>query len=115
VRWPIPTYDYFCDKCDERFDLIKSIHDHKPKEPCPKCGKMSSQDLSLCRPEHIGASVKDAYKCPALGTIVKSDAHRKELARAKGLEEIGNEKPKSIHRHFEKQREDKINKSWDEV
>lgn len=111
----MPVYDYSCEKCDLDFEIFKSIKEHRKTEPCPQCGNEAPQDLSRCRPMHTGASVKDAYKCPALGTIVKSDAHRKELARARGLEEIGNEKPDSLHKHFDQARENKIKKSWDEV
>lgn len=111
----MPIYDYSCVKCDLDFEKFNSITQHKPQEPCPQCGNDAPQDLSRCRPMHTGASVKDAYKCPALGQIVKSDSHRKELASKLGVEEIGNEKPDSLHKHFDSARERKLKKSWDEV
>ena len=32
----MPTYEYECQKCDHRFELLQSIKD-KPKKVCPKC------------------------------------------------------------------------------
>lgn len=110
-----PLYDYSCEKCDLDFEVFKNMSEHKPKEPCPQCKNLSAQDLSRCRPMFTGASVKDAYKCPALGQIVKSDSHRKDLARKLGVEEIGNEKPDRLHKHFDDTRAEKMKKSWDEV
>lgn len=110
-----PIYDYFCEKCDLDFEVFNSITNHHKTEPCPQCKNEAPQDLSRCRPMHTGASVKDAYKCPALGQIVKSDAHRKDLAKKLGVEEIGNEKPDSVHKHFDVSRAEKLKKSWDEV
>ena len=35
----MPTYDYFCRKCNESFTVIQSIKEHGQKEvTCPKCG-----------------------------------------------------------------------------
>jgi putative FmdB family regulatory protein len=33
----MPTYEYECDRCGERFEEFQSIKDH-PVEICPKCG-----------------------------------------------------------------------------
>ena len=33
----MPTYEYECQKCGNRFELFQSIKD-KPKRTCPKCG-----------------------------------------------------------------------------
>jgi putative FmdB family regulatory protein len=33
----MPTYEYECQKCHERFELFQSIKE-KPKTACPKCG-----------------------------------------------------------------------------
>lgn len=112
----MPIYDYNCIKCGD-FEVFKSIKDHQKQEPCPKCQTLSLQDLSRCRPHHIGASVKDAYRCPALGKVIKSDYDRGEQAKRLGVVEVGNdfgsgEKLQDVH---DKQREDKRNKIWDEL
>ena len=44
----MPTYDYFCKKCNESFSLIQSIKDHEEKKvECPKCkGKDVEQQVT---------------------------------------------------------------------
>lgn len=108
-------YDYFCDKCESEYEVIKSIKDYDGKDPCPKCGVVGSRLFDRCTFHHIGAKVKDAYKCPALGKVIKSDKHRNELAKQLGVIEIGNEKPETIHKTFDKQREDKRLKAYEDI
>jgi putative FmdB family regulatory protein len=33
----LPTYEYRCDSCDEKFDVVQSFHD-EPLTACPTCG-----------------------------------------------------------------------------
>ncbi len=34
----MPTYEFECNKCGHKFDMLESISDHdKHKEKCPKC------------------------------------------------------------------------------
>ncbi len=39
----MPTYDYYCDECDEKWEEFHSIssRDEPLKCPCPKCQSMS--------------------------------------------------------------------------
>jgi hypothetical protein len=62
-----------------------------------------------------GTKVENAEYNPGLGCIVRNSAHRKEIAKQKGLEEIGNEKPETLHKHFDTARAEKIEKAYDEV
>ena len=34
----MPTYEYTCKQCGERFELILSFGEHEKKHKCPKCG-----------------------------------------------------------------------------
>lgn len=34
----MPTYEYTCKECGERFELALSLGDHEKKQKCPKCG-----------------------------------------------------------------------------
>ena len=47
--------------------------------------------------------------------IIKNSKHRKDEARARGLEEVGNEPVEKIHKHFERVREEKREQAWAEV
>jgi putative FmdB family regulatory protein len=44
----MPTYEYRCEKCGERFERTESLSEHGSVRPrCPKCGSKSvSQVLS---------------------------------------------------------------------
>lgn len=110
----MPTYDYLCEKCDLEFEVIKSIKEYDGKDQCPACGNIGRR-IFTCNVHFVGASIKDAYKCPALGQIIKSDGHRKELIKKLDVVEIGNEKPETVHKHFESERELKRKKNWDKV
>lgn len=110
----MPIYDYFC-SCGHEFTVLKSIKDHQRTEPCPKCDNAAQQDLSRCRPQFIGASVEDAYKCPALGKVIKNKYDRQESAKRAGAVEVGNDftTGDKMHSHFDKVREDKRKASWE--
>jgi putative FmdB family regulatory protein len=40
----MPTYDYVCDACDHKFELLQSIKE-EPKKKCPECGKSKLRRL----------------------------------------------------------------------
>jgi putative FmdB family regulatory protein len=44
----MPTYEYFCKKCNESFSVIQSIKDQAEKKAeCPKCrGKDIEQQIT---------------------------------------------------------------------
>lgn len=69
-------------------------------------------------PNNINKSKGIAYEAnynPGLGEVVYSDRHYKELCKIKGLEPLGNEKPETIHKHYDKQRQEKLDKAYDEA
>ncbi len=39
----MPTYEYTCKKCGERFDVKRSFFEKEQKEKCPKCGTESTE------------------------------------------------------------------------
>lgn len=63
----------------------------------------------------IGTAVQSPEYNPGLGQVVKNKRHREEIAKEKGLTEVGNEKTESIHKHYDNERADKLKKSWDKV
>jgi putative FmdB family regulatory protein len=37
----MPTYEYHCDECQERFSIVETIAQHGKKRPkCPNCGSV---------------------------------------------------------------------------
>lgn len=86
------------------------MHDSGREELCPVCEIVLER---VWTPTHIiGASVESAEYNPGLGEVVKNKKHRAELAKRKGLVEIGNDysSPDKIHDKFEKERAEKAEK-----
>jgi len=42
----MPIYEYLCDKCGEKFELLKSKMVKQSREKCPSCGGTARQQLS---------------------------------------------------------------------
>lgn len=93
---------------------MKSIHDYDGKDPCPKCGTIGQRVLSS-KIHFIGTKIEDAEYNVGLGAITKSKKHRDELAKRQNVVEIGNEKPETVHSVFDKGREEKRKKSWEDL
>lgn len=84
-------YDYECQDCGKRFDIIKAVSEIDRIELCSHCTK--PMRIVFHAPQLVGTKVDDAYYCPSHGQVVKSAAHSRELAKHKGWLEIGNERP----------------------
>lgn len=122
----MPTFDFYCAKCDSQFSDIQpmgamkrtpisEIPKEKRKAECPACGNVSTERVFSKQVYFIGAAVENAEYNPAFGQVVKNSQHRKELAKQKGLIEIGTEAPEKIHKKFDEDRKEKLKKSWDDV
>ena len=110
----MPTYDYFCDKCDKDYEVIKSIKEYDGKDQCPACENIGTRIFS-CNIQFIGTKVEDAEYNPAFGKVVKNKYERNELAKKFNVIEIGNENPNKIHANFDKQREEKRKKAYEDI
>lgn len=111
----MPTYDYHCAKCDCGFEIIKYMSEHQRFEKCPSCGNLAPQDFSRCKVHLTGTKIENAEYNPGLGKVTKSKRHREELAKQMGAVEVGNEKPDTIHKHFDSERQHKMKRNWEEV
>ena len=106
-----------CEGCGCEYEVIKSITEYSKapaQDKCPICNKIGYRVFS-CNIQFTGTKIEDAEYNPALGMITKSKRHRDEIAKRKGLIEIGNENPETIHKHFDKSREEARKKSWESI
>ena len=112
----MPLYEYLCHQCEAPFDVARPISAIYDPAVCPKCeatnGKAQRQ---LTRTHFYGAAVEDASYDPGLGMVVKSSKHRKDEAKARGLIEIGNEKPEVVHKYFDDKRTEIREQRWAEA
>lgn len=106
-------YDYACDKCSHLFEVVKPMKDSARAEKCVKCkskkvSRVWSKSISL-----IGTAVESPEYNPAFGMVVKNKYHRAELAKQRGMVEIGNENPNRLHSHFDAERLRKRAQNWE--
>ncbi len=84
-------YPYFCVQCDIESEIEKPFSDLDKVEICncgQKMARMISEKLSF-QGEKVAEN--QSYFHPGLGCEVRSDAHAKQIAKTKGLVEIGND------------------------
>ena len=69
----MPTYDYECDACDNKFELYQSIT-ADPEKKCPKCKKMKLRRL-------IGTGAAVVFKGSGFyQTDYRSESYKKSAA-----------------------------------
>ncbi len=84
-------YPYYCVKCDSTTEVEKPLADIDRREECD-CGQI----MARCISEKIsfkGEKVEDnqTYWHPSLGCEVRSESHAKQIAKNRGLIEVGTE------------------------
>jgi len=107
-------YPYICPKCDNNFEVIKSVKDIDQPENCPSCDTISNRTISRFQAVDSTAAADWNNKTynPAFGKALTPQQAKKE-ARARNWAEVGTEPPEKIHKHFAKQREEKEKAKWD--
>lgn len=106
-------YPYRCAACSATFEVIKAVAEIDNPEVCIKCS--SPAERYIARTHFYGASDWDkAEYNPGLGMVTRNAKHRRDVAKARGLEEVGNESAETMHKHFDSQREEKYKRLWDD-
>lgn len=110
-------YAYHCDSCGHDFDVVKPIAEYQTPETCTRkgCGAPARKEFVPRRVHLRNTAVQEAEYNPGLGCIVKNRQHREELCRIKGVQEIGNEKPETLHRYYDHAREERRERVWAEA
>lgn len=102
-------YEYQCTACDHEFEVYKSVKKYKEPEPCNLCGGKTKRILSLSNVN----PVEHGEFNHGLGCWVNDKKHRAEVAKQKGMIEVGNEATETVHKDAETTL--KQNLSWDNV
>lgn len=93
--------------------MIKAIKDVDRPEICPACQAASAQRLIAPKIAIHGASDWDkTHFDPALGCVVRGDQHRREIAKERGLQEVGTEPPEKLHSYYENKNRELREESW---
>ena len=112
----MPIYEYRCSDCQADWDVVKSMSQLERKETCPACGRENGckSRLPPRGTSFSGASDWNTqHFSPALGRVVKNHRHARQVAKEKGMIEVGNESPDKIHKHFDDQRQETRKKRWE--
>ncbi len=109
------TYEYLCEECGVLTDIIKSVSDLDRVETCAYCSKHLARQFSP-HVHFIGTSVQSAEYNYGLGFVVKNKRHREELAKQKGLIEVGSDYGTSekMQKSFDTERAHKFAKRWED-
>lgn len=102
----------YCPGCNSTVESIKYLKGSRVLSECPKCTNSIDVGPAPSKIHFVGASVQNAEYNPAFGCVVKNKQHRNELAKQKGMEEIGNEPVEKIHTHYDAERKETNDKIW---
>ena len=101
--------------CEHTFEVIKSVKEINSPEHCEKCNAVAVRTIATSQ-AFFGANDWDtAHYSPAFGKVVKNNLEARRLAKERGYVEIGNEPVESIHSHYDKAREQKADKRYQDV
>ncbi len=93
--------------------MVKPVKDFDLKHECSECGCEETTVVISSKIHHIGAKVQSSEFNHGLGCVVHSKKEREEIAKQRGLIEVGNEKPNTLHQESVVKREIEKQKEWD--
>lgn len=111
-------YPYRCTKCKHEFDVIKSHKDIDRQETCDKCGETDAIRTIAKEQAFSKLAAGDwntPHYNPALGKHFPSNSAARKEAKARGMEEIGNEPVEKIHKKYDNERKAKDKARWDSI
>ena len=81
----MPTYDYVCDACDHKFELLQSFKD-EVKKKCPECGKSKLRRL-------FGTGAAILFKGSGFYTTdYRSESYKQKAAAESGSSAVADSK-----------------------
>lgn len=105
-------YVYKCPSCSNQFEIVKSYKEIDKEETCPKCSSVSNR-IIVPGVSFYGEKDWDNQQwCSALGCYVKSNKHRRQIAKERGLVEVGNESLEKVEKAYAKEREEKAEANY---
>lgn len=112
----MPTYLYCCRWCKNSFDVVKSLGEIDSEEACA-CGYIAERRIARTNFANAG-DWQPAYN-PALGTVIRSKAHQREVLsrladQGKKMIEIGNEPVGNLHKMADTTQKERRDARWSE-
>lgn len=91
---------------------MKSMKEASNVEHCESCN--GEMERIFVAPHIVGASVQNAEFNYGLGQVINNKAHRAEVAKRKGLIEVGNENPDNMAKKAAQDKKERIDKIWED-
>lgn len=108
----MPTYPY--QDGEHRWEVVKPMSAIDTPEACPKCGKAGERYIA--RTHFYGASDWNRLEYNrGLGTWTRGFKHASQIAKERGLDEVGSTSPETLHKMYDEQRETTRRQSWDKT
>jgi len=98
----MPTYEYLCEPCVHRWDVIKRMADSQTAEACPECGVPGHKLPSRFGFTGAGDWNRQEFN-HGLGCVA-TPKQAEKIAAERGLIPIGNESPEKLHAKSDKDR-----------
>tara|TARA_R110000868_G_scaffold9394_2_gene46918 strand:- start:7409 stop:7768 length:360 start_codon:yes stop_codon:yes gene_type:complete len=107
----MPTYIWTCRQGHD-WDVVTTIAQRDEPSHCPDCQEEGTRGITMAQVSPTAGDWNRVEYNPGLGQWTKSWKHGREIAKAKGLEEVGNEKPGTILQRDDKRRAEKREARW---
>lgn len=112
----MPTYEFKCEGCGLLFDVVRSITEFTRDLDCTSCGKKSDLQVSSNRNLFSVSGIPESPQFnPGLGAVTKGTKHAERLAKERGMIPVGNEKVETVNKYFDKVKDDKAKRSWEDI
>jgi len=111
----MPTYAWKCSNGHD-WEVVTTIAQRDEPSICPECRFAGARGLTLPQIDKTAAADwNNASYNPGLGCWTKGTKHARQIAKSRGLIEVGNEDPGKIHKENDKLREDNRANRWKEA
>lgn len=91
-----PTYDWSCG--EHAYEIVTTVAERDTQTTCPTCGKAGARQLTLPRLSNTAGDWNRVEFNHGLGCWTKGHRDAAQKAKARGLVEVGNESPETIHK-----------------
>jgi len=79
----MPVYEYQCNACDHKFELLQSINARREDASCPQCNEINAQRLIST----FSSQIKGDHK-PGFGEMKAYDMYNERMDKFKKLPPI---------------------------
>lgn len=84
----MPTYEFYCEKCNAIDEVVRSVKDSGQAYDCPECNLRTVRRYNT---PNVSIEVDQTpYLHPAFGTMM-TDKQAREEAKRRGYVEVGND------------------------